>query len=825
MVNTSRSAARVFAYEGAAVEGAEHTGYTLRNGGVAVSVAIVNNELPRIVYWGRDFGSVSHNHTAFLYEALRPQRVSGGLDYTNFPTVLPSQAEGWAGASRFVVTRNGQELFCHFRVTDVQVDENGSVIDSFSALAQDLSGLTDEELAVAQKNSSTYPSELSSVPQLVVTAQDAEQGVRLVWQMQLLDSGLVRQRATVSNLEGADLEGVAVAVAEVADAGEGMSTVDAAVADAGEGAAVAAVTATVSNVGELSVLALELGYPVPSTAREILTTAGHHLRERHPQRQNLTMGRFERVTEVGRPDFDATLLLNVGARGFDFEHGEVFSTHVGWSGNSVTSVEETVYTLPIIGGGEKLYAGEAVLRAGSDDAYTSPWVYGSYGEGLNEVAHRFHDFVYSLHPNFESKPRPVILNTWEAVYFEHDFATLKSLADKAAAAGVERFVVDDGWFGSRRDDTSGLGDWYISPEVWPDGLKPLADYVHAQGMEFGLWFEPEMLNTVSEVAEAHPDWILKPTAGRLPMQGRMQQVLDLSNPEAASYVFDAMDSLVKEIGIDYIKWDHNKLVTEPASPARGFAATQRKQVEAVYAIFDALKIKHDGLEIESCSSGGGRIDLGIVERADRVWTSDCVDPVERADIQRYTSLLLPESMMGEHVGASPAHSTARATSLSMRTATALFGHLGIEWDLNKQPQEDLDVLARWVALYKQSRDWAGFGVTVHGDIADDCVRLDGVVSADGTHALYRFAQVRTSVHYPANPVRLPGVDAEKLYRVRPVEVQRELSHEETNGQSELLWWTQEGVIVPGAALLNYGLRPPQLNPAQAVVFAVDEVAQ
>ena len=490
-----------------------------------------------------------------------------------------------------------------------------------------MSGLTDEELAVAQKNSSTYPSELSSVPQLVVTAQDAEQGVQLVWQMQLLDSGLVRQRATVSNLEGVDLEGVA-----------------------GEGAAVAAATATVSNAGELSVLALELGYPVPS----------------HAQNQSRE-----------RPDFDATLLLNVGARGFDFEHGEVFSTHVGWSGNSVTSVEETVYTLPIIGGGESLYAGEAVLRAGSDDAYTSPWVYGSYGEGLNEVAHRFHDFVYSLHPNFASKPRPVILNTWEAVYFEHDFATLKSLADKAAAAGVERFVVDDGWFGSRRDDTSGLGDWYVSKEVWPDGLKPLADYVHAQGMEFGLWFEPEMLNTVSEVAEAHPDWILKPTAGRLPMQGRMQQVLDLSNPEAASYVFDAMDSLVKEIGIDYIKWDHNKLVTEPASPARGFAATQRKQVEAVYAIFDALKIKHDGLEIESCSSGGGRIDLGIVERADRVWTSDCVDPVERADIQRYTSLLLPESMMGEHVGASPAHSTARATSLSMRTATALFGHLGI----------------------------------------------------------------------------------------------------------------------------------------------------
>lgn len=781
----STQQANVYAYSGNAHDGTSNDVYTLENGDVAVTLSLTGSELPRIVYWGRAFENLTANAcegSRKLYDALRPQRVSGGLDDTNFPTVLPVQAEGWTGTPRFVVTRDGKELFCHFTVDDVIANTDGRVVDAFSDVARSLSGMSDEEIARAQEESSTYPAHVPTVPQITVIAFDDAQGVRLEWTMQILDGGLVRQRATVSNTD-----------------------------DAQEGSV-------------LAVQTLELSYPVPASAREILTTAGHHLRERHPQRQEITMGRFERVAEIGRPDFDATLLLNVGPRGFDFEHGEVYSTHVGWSGNSQTSVEQTVYTLPIIGGGEHLYAGEVQLVAGSDDAYTSPWVYGSYGEGLNEVSRRFHAFVRQLHPNFSTKPRPVILNTWEAVYFNHNFETLRELADNAARCGVERFVVDDGWFGSRRDDTSGLGDWYISQEVWPDGdrgLKALADYVHGLGMEFGLWFEPEMANIMSELVENHPEWILSPAAERLPMQGRSQQVVDLSNPEALQYIFDAMDTLVDSIGIDYIKWDHNKLVTEPGSPVHGYAATQRAQVEAVYAIFDALKIKHNGLEIESCSSGGGRIDLGILERADRVWTSDCVDPVERADIQRYTSLLVPEVMMGEHVGASPAHSTQRVTSLSMRAATALFGHLGIEWNLNIQPQEDLDALAQWVALYKESRPWAGQGVTVHGDITDESGRLDGVVSQDGAHALYRFAQVRTSMHYPSLPVALPGIDANRLYRVRPVDVQLELTHEETNGQSELLWWDEEGIVVSGAALRNYGLRVPQLNPQQAVVFSVE----
>ena len=248
--------------------------------------------------------------------------------------------------------------------------------------------------------------------------------------------------------------------------------------------------------------------------------------------------------------------------------------------------------------------------------------------------------------------------------------------------------------------------------------------MHGKGLEFGLWFEPEMVNPDSDMFRNHPDWVLKPTAGRLPMQGRTQQVVDLTNPDAYDYIYGAMDKLVGELGIDYIKWDHNKLVTEEVSPLTGRPAAHA-QTLAVYRIFTDLKAAHPGLEIESCSSGGGRIDLGILSIADRVWASDCVDPVERADIQRYTSLLVPPEMIGEHVGASPAHSTHRATSQEMRMATAFFGHMGIEWNLLKEPQEDIDKLAEWTAEFKKHREWFAVDTVVHSDAADRPRRARG----------------------------------------------------------------------------------------------------
>ncbi|MCI1219698.1 MAG: alpha-galactosidase [Bifidobacterium sp.] len=746
--------------------------------GVAFAVVIVERELPRIVHWGRplEYPETLLNSVA----ALKPQRVSGVLDETPWPGVLPTQAEGWTGSTRFVARRAGVELFCKFVVSEVRID--------------------------------------AAKAALTVAAEDSEQGVALTWICELTASGLVRQRAVVRN----------------------------------------------TGQGELAIDKVELGFTLPAGATEVLTTTGHHLRERHPQRQLLQQERIERVSMVGRPDFDASLLLTVGVPGFGFERGEAYAVHTAWSGNSVLAAERNAYTQTQISGGEVLLGGEIMLKgrgeenlcenvagaagavssagAGNDlepndtasqagapneagapaepDSYATPWIYGAYGDGLNEIAQRFHSFVRAQHPELSAKPRPVILNTWEAVYFEHDFDTLKALADKAKASGVERFVVDDGWFGARRDDTRALGDWQISQQVWPEGeksLKALADYVHGLGLEFGLWFEPEMISPDSDTARAHPDWILRPTVNRLPMQGRSQQVIDLTNPAARDYTFGCMDALVGELGIDYIKWDHNKLVTEAVSPRTGRPAVHA-QTLAVYGIFRELRRHYMGLEIESCSSGGGRIDLGILEFASRVWVSDCVDPVERATIQRYTSLLVPPEMMGEHVGASPAHSTLRATSQQLRAAMTFFGHMGIEWNLLKQSPESLAALKSWVEAFKAHRSDFASGLVVHNDSPDPAVQLDGIVSADGSRAVYRFTQRTTSATYPAAPVHLPGLDADALYRVLPLAVNRELGCDVTNAQSVSGWWNADGVTLDGRALQTYGLRVPSLHPAQAVLF-------
>ena len=304
--------------------------------------------------------------------------------------------------------------------------------------------------------------------------------------------------------------------------------------------------------------------------------------------------------------------------------------------------------------------------------------------------------------------------------------------------------------------------------------------------------------------------------GRLPLQGRTQQVLDLTNPDAFDYIYGCMDQLVGELGIDYIKWDHNKLVTEPGSRRSGRPAVHA-QTLAVYNIFKGLKTAHPGLEIESCSSGGGRVDLGILEHADRIWVSDCVDPVERADIQRYTSLLVPPAMMGEHVGASPAHSTQRATSQELRMAMAFFGHMGIEWNLLKEPDEALAKLAVWVAEFKKHRDWFAIDTCVHADSNDPAVRLDGMVMPNRDAAIYRFTQLTTSQTYPAAPVHLPGLDPERTYRVSPLDPSLDLTGL-TNGQSTLGWWNEEGVVLTGEALQRYGIRPPSLHPQQAVLL-------
>ena len=344
---------------------------------------------------------------------------------------------------------------------------------------------------------------------------------------------------------------------------------------------------------------LLVALPVPSQAREVLDFSGRWAKERVPQRRTLGVGTHWRDARHGRSGPDSAYVLHLGTPGFGFADGEVWATHTAWSGNHVHYAERVLTSDQVIGGGELLLPGEVVLA--ELESYASPWVYANYATGLDAIARRFHTYLRARpqHPDAE---RPVTLNVWEAVYFDHRVDRLVDLAERAAAVGVERYVLDDGWFGSRRDDHAGLGDWVVSADVWPDGLHPLVDRVKELGMQFGLWFEPEMVNPDSDVARAHPEWIMQ-VPGRHPVESRFQQVLNLGIPGAYAHVRDQMLALLDEYAIDYIKWDHNRDLIEAGTTPHGVPGVH-EQTLAFYRLIDELKAAHPRLEIESCASGG-----------------------------------------------------------------------------------------------------------------------------------------------------------------------------------------------------------------------------
>jgi Alpha-galactosidase len=421
----------------------------------------------------------------------------------------------------------------------------------------------------------------------------------------------------------------------------------------------------------------------------------------------------------------------------------------------------------------------------------------------------FHELIRSRlhHPK---TPRPVILNTWEAVYFDHRLDRLSELADAAARIGVERFVLDDGWFGGRRDDTAGLGDWYVSKEVWPVGLGPLIDHVKSLGMDFGLWVEPEMVSPDSELFRAHPDWVLG-EPGRLAPTWRSQHVVDLANPLAFDFLLERLDTLLSDHDIAYLKWDHNRDLVDAGHEGR---AGVRLQTLALYRLLDELRARHPHVEIESCASGGGRVDLGILERTDRVWPSDTMDALERQHIQRWTQLLIPPELVGTHIGSTVSHTTGRRHSLSFRAATALFGHLGIEWDLTAITLQEAEDLAGVIAYYKQVRSLLHSGRVVRVDHPDATVQVHGVVAHDRSEAVFAYVQLASSPTEVPPPVLLSGLEPGRRYRVVPVPLAGGPSSQEIASPP----WAEDGIVLTGEVLMRAGLQMPVLHPEQAMIL-------
>ena len=574
--------------------------------------------------------------------------------------------------------------------------------------------------------------------------------------------------------------------------------------------------ATVTNAGdsvyEIGDLALAL--PVPPVATELLDFTGRHLRERHPQRQPFHLGQRVRESRRGRPGLDACLLLIAGTGGFSFESGEVWGVHAAWSGNHHLVAERLPSGPRTLSAAELLLPGEVRLDPGQ--SYATPWTVAAYGEGLNAMSARLHTFQRSR-IGYPTAPRPVIVNTWEAVYFDHDLETLISLADRGAEVGAERFVLDDGWFRGRRNDDAGLGDWYVDETVWPDGLHPLVDHVRSLGQQFGLWVEPEMVNPDSDLARDHPDWLMG-VGNRMPVEIRRQQVLDLSHPEAFAYILERLDALVAEYRIDYLKWDHNRDLVDPGHRPGGEAVVHA-HTTALYALIDELKGRHPGLEIESCASGGGRVDLGILARTDRIWGSDCNDALERQQINRWTGLLVAPELIGAHVGPDRAHTTARRTDIDFRCGTAVFGHFGIEMDLNVASADDRARLAEWIAFYQRERDWLHSSTTVQVDHPDPAFVVTGVVDDERRRAIFRVAAVATSPVAPPERLRLPGLDPAQAYRVAlcpPGDIVYGINHRPAP-------WLADGVTLTGTQLARVGVQLPDLYPEHLVLFEVQAV--
>jgi len=351
--------------------------------------------------------------------------------------------------------------------------------------------------------------------------------------------------------------------------------------------------------------------------------------------------------------------------------------------------------------------------------------------------------------------------------------------------------------------------------VWPSGLAPIVDHVTSHGMEFGLWVEPEMVNPDSDLYRKHPEWTLA-THGYEPVLGRNQLVLDLGRDEVRDFLFDALHALLEEYDIGYLKWDMNRDVVHGSRFGRAGA---HGHVAGVYDLIDRLRAAHPGLEIESCASGGGRADLGILRRTDRIWTSDCNDAVERQLIQRGCSMLFPPEVMGAHIGPERAHTTLRRHDLGFRAATALFGHLGIEWNLLDADDDQRGQVAAVIALYRRVRSLLHTGRTVRVEHPDPSVLVHGVVSDAADHGLYSYVQLAPSTTTLPSPMRLAGLDPERNYDVRTVD---DIGSVKLGGRSRPAWLDGGPVTVDGRQLVERGIQPPILHPESVLIVEVTE---
>lgn len=576
---------------------------------------------------------------------------------------------------------------------------------------------------------------------------------------------------------------------------------------------VASLTTCLKNTGDTPYTVEWLAsatLPLSGAYRECLSQHGRWGLESQTHRRPIEPGRIDISNLHGRTSHEHAPGIVCGTPGFSNDEGNVTFAHLAWSGNFSLRVERLSDGNSTLQAGVLFLPGECILEPG--ESLQTPSLSFVSGTGMNACTQRFHRYARNcVLPQWTRTPRPVHANSWEALYFNHDTQELRTLIDAAASIGAERFVLDDGWFRHRRSDDAGLGDWYVDEKVYPNGLNPIVEHVRKHDMQFGLWFEPEMVNPDSDLYRAHPEWALHVTDIDTP-PARNQLVLDISRTDVADYLFERITSLVHEYSIDYIKWDHNR---DLVLPGDGSGARAARQPVALYALLKRIIDDCPALEIETCSSGGGRSDLAVLQHTGRVWTSDNIDPIERTSIQQGFLRFMPPEIMGAHVGHASAHMTGRVTSLHTRAIVALQGQFGFELDARKLDAANVPTLQHYTQIYKANRHWLGNATFWQLTPESPALLASGNVDETQNDALFSVVAVSNIKGARSGRLRLRGLEPDASYR---------LSLESCN-LAELSPfnkifppWCEQAVLTSGELLMSLGVPLPILPPQSALLI-------
>ncbi len=526
-------------------------------------------------------------------------------------------------------------------------------------------------------------------------------------------------------------------------------------------------TSSTIDLQRLASLQLDL----PTSNYELVTFDGAWARERTRTTQPLRPGVHSNGSKTGVSSSRHNPCVFLVAEASNESQGDCYGCNLIYSGDHAQTIEVSPYgkTRLLTGlnpatfrwqlhAGEKFYAPEAVLTFSH--------------EGLNGASRNFHRFIntHIVRGPWKYHQRPILINNWEATYFDFTDHSLLKLAKTASEIGIELFVLDDGWFGSREDDATSLGDWTINTKKLPDGLSSLSKKIHGMGMMFGLWCEPEMISRKSQLYRAHPDWVVA-LPDRNPSPGRNQYLLDLTKPEVRDYLFSSLSTIWKVAEVDYVKWDMNRTFSDMHSLSASFRQEEfnHRYMLGLYALMQKFVEAFPHILFESCAAGGNRFDLGMLCYMPQTWTSDNTDPFSRMSIQEGTSCGYPLSTMGAHVSGSPNHQTLRKTSLESRFNVAAFGLLGYEMDLNAFSHKDRESMKHQIEFYKVHRSLFQYGefFRIEPIATGTNQAIWAVATPDRSEILVLFFQTHTMANPGADILRIPIADPDAIYAVTP----------------------------------------------------------